>query len=237
MKFRIKYFLVLIVVLSAVRVFAQGEQRTYTLEPSGTIITTTDVLDDVTKYYIHQKNTTGKEIHISWKRLSIDIPSEWDFSLCDLGTCYAGIPEGEFTMFPVEKDSSGFLAPNIYPLGVSGTAKIVMLVWDKDNPLISDTLTWIITAKPQADVQKDVTPLPSLRLFPNPATDNVSIDLGKVSNGIVAVRNLAGASMLQIPVADKTKVNADLSALAGGEYLIVFIGRDGTVLHSKLLKN
>lgn len=237
MKFLVKSFLVLIVVLSAVRVFAQGEQRTYTLEPSGTIVTTTDILEDVTKYYIHQKNTTGKEIQISWKRLSIDIPPEWDFSLCDLGTCYAGIPEGEYTMFPVEKDSSGFLAPNIYPLGVSGTAKIVMMVWDKDNPSVRDTLTWIITAKPQADVQKDVTPLPSLRLFPNPATDMVSIDLGKTSNGMISVRSIVGVSMLQFPVTDQTKVNADLSALAGGEYVIVFVGRDGSARHSKLVKN
>lgn len=89
MKLTVKYFLALIVVLSAVRVFAQGEQRSYTLEPSNTIITTTNVLEDVTKYYIHQKNITGKEINISWKRLSLDIPSQWDFSLCDLGTCYA----------------------------------------------------------------------------------------------------------------------------------------------------
>ena len=237
MKLTVKYFLALIVVLSAVRVFAQGEQRSYTLEPSNTIITTTNVLEDVTKYYIHQKNITGKEINISWKRLSLDIPSQWDFSLCDLGTCYAGIPEGEFTMFPVEKDSSGFLAPNIYPLGVSGTAKIVMMVWDKNIPSISDTLTWIITAKAEADVQAEGKSLLSLRLSPNPSINNVSVDLGKTSNGIITVRNIAGASMLNIPITDQSRVNIDISALANGEYVIVFIGRNGSIKHSKLVKN
>lgn len=140
-------------------------------------------------------------------------------------------------MFPVEKDSSGFLAPNIYPLGVSGTAKIVMMVWDKNIPSISDTLTWIITAKAEADVQAEGKSLLSLRLSPNPSINNVSVDLGKTSNGIITVRNIAGASMLNIPITDQSRVNIDISALANGEYVIVFIGRNGSIKHSKLVKN
>src|SRR5947208_3317954 len=124
---------------SAASSFAQVT-HTYSAIPSTTNIVSTSDLQDVTKFDIYFKNTTGKDINVSWRKISLDLPDGWDFSLCDLGTCYAGIPDGDHTMFPIEKDSSGFLAPNIYPGGITGTGKIIMYVWDKDHPSVNDTL-------------------------------------------------------------------------------------------------
>lgn len=216
---------------------AQGI-RTYSVEPGTKYVTSTSVMDEVTKYYIHFKNTTGKNINLSWKKLSLDLPAAWDYSLCDLGTCYAGIPEGEHTMYPVEKDSNGFLAPNIYPGGTDGTGKIMMLVWDKDNPLVSDTLTWIITAvTAQADVPVIHAPNKEFRLYPNPVNGRASILFASVSTGTLSIIDMKGVSQLQLTVNQAKTFDADLSQIASGEYIVLFLNRDGSVFHTKLVKN
>ncbi len=212
--------------------------RTYSVEPTTKFVTSTSVMDEVTKYYIHFKNTTGNDIHLSWKKLSLDLPAAWDYSLCDLGTCYAGIPEGEHTMYPVEKDSNGFLAPNIYPGGTDGTGKIVMLVWDKDNPSVSDTLTWIITATTsQADVPVINTPTKELRLYPNPVNNRISILFGAISTGTLSIIDMKGVNQLQLYINEGKTFDRDLSQLASGEYFVLFLNHDGSVFRTKLVKN
>jgi len=228
--------LIFFVFLCAVCSFAQ-EAHTYTLDPSATFVASTDLLEDVSKFYIHLKNITGNDINISWRKISVDLPAEWDYSLCDLGTCYAGIPAGDHTMFAVEKDSSGFLAPNIYPSGVTGSGKIVMYVWDKDNPQVNDTLTWFITATSEAGVQVQTQGAKELQLFPNPVTGRVNIVFGAVSTGTLSFIDVKGISQLQFGVNGTKTFDADLSQLPAGNYVALFIGRDGSVLHGKLIKN
>ena len=222
--------------LAATTSFAQMA-HTYSPIPSTTYKVSTSDLEDVTKFYIYFKNTTGKDLNISWRKISLDLPSDWDYSLCDLGTCYAGIPDGDHTMFAVEKDSSGFLAPNIYPGGITGTGKIVMYVWDKDNPSVNDTLTWFITATSEAGVQVIAQGTKELRLFPNPATGRVSIVFGSISTGTLSFIDMKGISQLQLGVNEAKTFDADLSQLPAGEYVALFIGRDGSVIQGKLVKN
>ena len=224
-----------VILLTASTAFAQGE-RTYTVDPSVTYKTTTPVLDEITKFYIHFKNTTGKELNFGWKKLSMDIPTGWDYSLCDLGICYAGIPDGEHS-FVIEKDSSGFLAPNLFPDNITGTATIQMAVWDVDHPTVTDTLTWIITAKPQSDVKINIQPSLLLRLNPNPATDDLSIDLGTVSSGTIQVVTITGATILNHSITNTQTTTIDLSSYTPGTYLVIFRATDGSIAKTSFVKN
>lgn len=228
--------LILIIFLFTTSARAQ-DGHTYSVVPSTTYVTSTDLLEDVSKFYIHFKNNTLKDINISWKKISLDLPAQWDYSLCDLGTCYAGIPDGDHTMSPVEKDSSGFLAPNIYPGGHPGSGKIVMFVWDKNNPSVSDTLTWIITAAAQADVRVRNQDQEMLRLYPNPANGRVNITFGTVSTGTLSFIDMKGVSQLQMNVNGAKTLDADLSQLPSAEYIALFLNQNGSVLHAKLIKN
>ena len=227
--------LFLLVFLSATVSVAQVE-RTYAVDPSDTYITSTTVLDDVTKYYIHFKNITGAPLKIGWKRLSMDIPSAWDYSLCDLGTCYAGIPEGDHVMFTVDKDSSGFLAPNIYPYDIPGTATIRMAVWDKDHPSITDTLTWIITATTQSGVTSTTTTEHLLRTYPNPATGSITVDLDHSATGTLQLLTVAGVEVFRQQLVSAKLLSVDLSSLSRGEYIVVFTGNDGSTKRTTIIK-
>ena len=224
-----------IVALTGVTAFAQVE-RTYSVEPSTTYVTSTPILDEITKFYIHFKNISGKELNIGWKKLSMDMPSGWDYSLCDLGTCYSGIPDGEFVMYTIEKDSSGFLAPNIYPDNIIGTATIRMAVWDNNNPAITDTLTWVITANPQSDVKAVSPNASSLRLYPNPATENLTVDLGIVSNGTLKIVSPTGVVVFRKALLNTRMATVDLSSIAAGKYLVLFTGTSGLNLQTTVVK-
>jgi hypothetical protein len=234
MRSQLKWLLGVIVLLGATSSFAQGE-RSYIVEPSTTVITKTDTMDEVTKFYIHQKNTTGGTINIGWKKLSLDIPPQWDYSLCDLGLCFTGIPEGEYTM-SVEKDSSAFLALNIYPDNVSGTVTLRMLVWDVDHPTISDTLTWIVTATPQAGVHSILANNSAIQTYPNPSSGQTKIIFASVVSGTLNCIDLKGVTRLQIPVIQSRMVDADLSILSAGEYILLLTTSEGSVSPTKFIK-
>ncbi len=217
--------------------FSQGEAtRTYTIDPSTSIDSSTNELEEVTKYYIHFKNISGSTIELSWQKLSFEPPPEWDYSLCDLGTCYAGIPDGEHTMFAVEKDSSGFLAPNIYPAGKSGTASIVILVWDKNNPSISDTLRWVITATAPTVVDSKKADGQQIQYYPNPTNGITNIVFETVVNGTLVFIDMNGVQQKKLSINGVAKFDADLSGLSTGQYIMQFIDRDGSIVCNKLIK-
>lgn len=239
-----KVLLSIICLLWSGSVFAQKsgdllmpQERSYAVEPSGTIVETTTILDEVTKYYIHFKNMTGKDLRLGWKKLSMNIPAGWDYSLCDLGTCYSGIPDGEFIMFTVAKDSSGFLAPNIYPDNNNGTFSLTMAVWDVDNPSITDTLSWVITAKAQAGVSNSNDNHYRISSYPNPATTSTTIQLGNTSTGSITLVSANGAIVLEHRVKNVSSISLDLSSVSAGEYFVVFTNTAGSILRTKLIKN
>lgn len=229
-------FLLLITSVSP-SVYAQNATgRTYTIEPSPRVVSTTNELEEVTKYYIHLKNISDTDIELSWKKLSFNPPAEWDYSLCDLGTCYAGIPDGEHTMFTVVKDSSGFLAPSIYPAGKSGTATIVIMVWDKNNPSLVDTLTWAITATTTAGVRSWVANHQELRFSSNPSNGRTTIVFDATSSGTLVFIDMKGVRQKEYIVDGAKSLDADLSELPAGQYVAQFINRDGSIIYNKLVK-
>mgnify|MGYP000461619845 CR=1 FL=1 len=69
----------------------------------------------LTMYDIYQENISDETIELTWETVLVDVPSGWDYSVCDNGTCYVGIPDG-FTMpNPVPAGESGFLGLNLTP--------------------------------------------------------------------------------------------------------------------------
>lgn len=224
-------FIALVVVgsLSA----ASAQERTYTVTPSNTIVSTSNPVDDFLKFYIYQENKTDRGLVLGWSRISKDIPTEWDYSLCDLGTCYPGIPDGD-VMDTVPAHEQAFLAINLYPYGVEGTAHIVIAVWDVDNPEIRDTLTWTITAKAQADVVSVAAQNETLRLYPNPAHNRLSInsELGVMRE--VRIINTLGAEVLRADLSNTADI--DVSSLSAGVYRIVLTTDDGKQIASSFVK-
>lgn len=71
---------------------------------------------------------------------------------------------------------------------------------------------------------KSYDKISALKMYPNPATDQVNIRLGKDISGKVFVRNISGKLILEQAVNNKNEVNINTSNLAKGVYMIIFEG-------------
>ena len=90
-----------------------------------------------------QHAVSGDSLRLSWRRIAVSLPREWQANLCDNGTCYPDLPDSG-SMYPVPAGGYGQMALDIKPLVTPGTATIRYSVWDERAPGERDTLTWIV---------------------------------------------------------------------------------------------
>ena len=78
--------------------------------------------------------------------------------------------------------------------------------------------------------------MPSLKLYPNPATDNLGIYLGQeVTNATVNVTDMTGRTVLKKDNLSGTSLTVDVSSIATGNY-IVKVTSDGKSSAAKFIK-
>ncbi len=226
-------FIALIVILGNA---SNAQERSYVVSPANTIIESAKQDEEFVKFYIYQENKTNGNLVLGWNRLFADIPAGWDYSLCDLGTCYPGIPEGEHTMAPASVGEKAFLAMNIYPYGILGTANIQILVWDINNPSIVDTLTWVITITPTADVKGPSSKLSKILVYPNPSNDRAVIRFGNTASGSLILVNELGIEVLRTSVVNADEAVIDVARLSAGIYTTTFTSTEGIVSRTTIVK-
>jgi hypothetical protein len=227
-----------LIVLAFLCVFlcaSYGQERSYVVTPSHSIIETTDQSEEYLKYYIYQENKTSSGLVLGWNRILADIPAGWDYSLCDLGTCYPGIPPGD-VMDTVPVNDKGFLAMNIYPYGIDGKANIVMEVYDVNSPDIRDTLTWVITVKSLAGVNETASDLSQFFIYPNPSTDRAILRFAEIQSGIVKLYNNLGAEVWHTVITNSMEQEIDVSGLSSGAYTVIFTSDQGVISSTSIVK-
>jgi hypothetical protein len=161
----------LLLILFSVTVRAQ---KTYTINPAKTV-TFTAALNDITIHDIFMVNTGSGSIALTWEKISINVPSQWGYSMCDLGACYPGIPAGAHTMSTVSQGSTGFLGLNIDPGSTSGTGQVKVRVYQNGFESSADTLTWHINTS-IAGIH-EVSLSNKIKIYPQPASDFIQLQL------------------------------------------------------------
>jgi hypothetical protein len=150
----------------------------YSLTPAASL-NDVAVYNALSIYDIYQVNTSSSAITLKWELVSKNIPSAWDFSLCDLGTCFPGIPASG-TMDPVAVSDQGFLGLNINPYSTSGTAVVKIFVYENGFYSQGDTLTWTISSV-ASSIGENKNNI-ELKLFPNPSTDKITLSASSIQN-------------------------------------------------------
>ena len=187
-------------------------QQSFTISPDDTLAGTA-AYDQLSIYDIYMENTTNKKVSLSWSVVSIDLPAGWDYALCDLGTCYVGIPSSG-TMDSVDVGGMGFLGLNINPFNIPGSGKVRISVYETGTSP-GDTVTWIISSAPAAINENSER---RLEVYPNPATDLVSITGIESSDLTLQVFDMLGKEVPHAPSSQPGKI--DVSALPPGAYFI-----------------
>lgn len=206
------------VILAAGNASAQS----YRVLPDDTLRVTA-IANELTIFDIYQENLTQEPLLLGWRTVSNELPEGWDFSVCDLGSCYAGMPVGG-EMHPTPVGEKAFLGLNIEPRGVAGTGVARIYVYDTKSPETGDTLTWIV------DVANASVPLASVKkaqTYPNPFSRSVTLNFGQTVSGNVVVRDLSGSVVARLRVFQEEAVLLALPEAAPGVYIIEYPTDEG----------
>ena len=167
-------------------------------------------------YDIYQVNVSTTGIQLKWNIVSVNVPSGWDYSICQLGTCFPGIPNGG-TMDSVGSGDMGFLGLNINPFFIPGTAVVKAFVYENGYFAQGDTLTWVIHALTTSI--ENLASSNSIQLFPNPAFDKISIHT-PYHQSEWCVIDISGKTRAT-GISSASDFQVDLSALPQGRFFLV----------------
>jgi len=163
--------------------------QTYSIIPNDTF-KISGMMEDQQTLTISQLNTSNSTMTLKWEKISESVPANWEASVCDNKVCYV-VLEDSGTMNPIAPNESGFLLLHIVGHVNFGTALIRYKVWDMNNPMLKDTLTYILTidkntALAETDNRK------TFIVFPNPAKGQINVESGFHKGFIYSFMNATG---------------------------------------------
>ncbi|MDT3740199.1 MAG: T9SS type A sorting domain-containing protein [Candidatus Kapabacteria bacterium] len=205
--------LALTLLLSAANLsFAQ----TFSNSPNDTI-NVIGMMEDMATLNIQQLNISSNTITLKWEKVSENIPSAWEASVCDNKICYASLIDSG-TMNPVNPADSGLLLLHITTHVNYGTAIVRYAVWDIANPAFRDTLTYILSVNNFSTVS-EINNLNALSIYPNPAFDNINIQTNLQTAFIFSIIDITG-NEIRKGFSEVNSISLSTEELSSGVYFI-----------------
>ena len=167
-----------------------------------------------------------EEVTLSWSIVTLEGPSEWDFSFC-FPNCYdIGVTEGILN-FPAGTEQ--YLNCHVYPNQTPGTGVVQMEI--VTNGTTVDTVTWLVTIGAPLSVSTIET---EVGIFPNPASSETRVSVNvELVNSTYVITDLRSHRCVQgILTSTMTPINT--AGLPSGRYTLS-IKADGEVVHKPLL--
>lgn len=201
------------------------QAQDYTLIPGDSIVE--QILpDDLSVFNFLQENTTTDTLHLSWEKVSDDVPDDWIALICDNSICYPDLKENG-TMLPVVPGEYGLLSLHITATGSGGIAIIRYAVWETSNEMEKDTLTWVIQS-----VNTGQETLETNDLYHFTAGEQLIIHSSQALNGSARMMNMQGAVCVKTTFSG-FKNYFDISKLTTGIYILELTAAAST-LRSKI---
>lgn len=166
--------------------------------------------------YIYQRNISGSNIQLEWTKISESIPAGWDYSLCDLGTCYSAFP-GSGSMAVVSATDSGFISPHCNAFNIPGTLTVRFYVYDAAQPTQGDTLTFIYTLQ-STGIETQASS--EFTIYPNPSSDFIQLKGGNMElPANLTIFDMNGKVMVNRNLVNETD-NINITTLPVGSYVL-----------------
>lgn len=163
--------------------------QTYTITPNDTF-EISGMMEDQHTLTISQINVSSNTMTLFWKKVSEIIPTKWEALVCDNKLCYA-VLEDSGTMNLVDPSDTGFLLLHITGHVNYGTAVIRYAVWEINNPVLKDTLTYILTVEQNSRIA-ETDNRKIFTVYPNPSNDQINIESDFQSGFTYSFINLTG---------------------------------------------
>lgn len=224
----IKYWLLLIFLITLV---SQGNTQSFSFNPSGQYVQTIP-LNTYSSHYVFMENLTGGILTLGWERIFLDFPENWEYSLCDNGGCYSGIPDSG-VMAPVSGTLEAYLKLTVNALDYVGTGTVVFRVYDFKQPEIADTVSFTIHAVLTGE--NELSKSDDIRINPNPASDFINITTGLNQPAESVLTDLNGRTIAVNELNPGNVNKLDISGLAKGFYFFTIKKKSGDIIKKKVV--
>lgn len=121
------------------------------------------------------ENDNGASNSMYWEVDSVNLPTEWEFSVCDQDVCY---PIGTQNVQWNLPGNGGYLNMHFYPNGQEGEGFVILKVNDSPAQNQTEYITFRGSALTSGLTNNS---LENVSLYPNPATDFINIADGSAS--------------------------------------------------------
>ncbi|MDX2359780.1 MAG: T9SS type A sorting domain-containing protein [Crocinitomicaceae bacterium] len=168
-------------------------------------------------YQIDINTPSFEAIHYEWEMVSNTFLADWSYSLCDYGSCAVGVPQsGSMTPITLAEAQSGVIGwfkMNLTVAQYIGSGKVELYVYDAADYNRGDVVSWDITWD-GSQLTINETEINTVSFFPNPATDQISVNAEGDFTGVIY--NSLGATVTQFNGSSTQTV--DVSHLNSGIY-------------------
>lgn len=202
--------------------------------PLGQHLVETVMDENFEGFRIDINTPTPEAIQYDWELVSNNLPAAWSYSLCDYGGCEIGIPpSGSMTPITLADAQNGVIGWFKIQLTTgmnSGNGLVEIYVYDASDYNRGDTVSWNITWD-AATASLSVESMDELNMYPNPATNSVTIDGFAANNGVIY--NSLG-QVVSLNETDQDLI--DVSHLVSGVYIVQLSTSKGILTKRLIIK-
>lgn len=163
-------------------------------------------------------NLTDESLYLGWEVTDRKENEGWDFSLCDLGNCHAGVPESG-KMMECKVGAVAFLKLTANPQGNADVCHFTFKVYDVNNAEDFKEITLVANANVDGTTSITEATTSNIQIFPNPTADFITIQVAMEATNI-SLLDLEGKTIYSHQVTNVQNHQLDLSHLAKGMYVV-----------------
>lgn len=234
-----KKIFTLILIFAAVSAFGQSLSLRYqgtTINSGETLEVTVPQLNVTEDFYLDVANVSESDIVVKVYKIEGDMVQGATASLCFAGNCYPPtVNESDAMTIPAQTtvDSAFHM---MYKTPAAGVSYVQFrFVDDHNNDDCAEVTFRLVYDPTNVETVANTT---KMRAYPNPASDNVTVEYavsGNASNARLVVKNLLGATLYTRSLdVNANKVRLDVSEYPAGIYFYS-IEADGRPLVTKKL--
>lgn len=188
------------------------------------------------EYNINFTTPQAEAITYKWELITNTLNAGWTYSLCDYGNCHISIPRqgtmNSITLPEAQNGLEGFFKLAVDVSSIPGDGLIVLYVFDSQDQTRGDTVSFYVNYSAPISTEELLEEKQYLSFYPNPAKDEINIEISSSTAEFILVTNMMGQTVLKKELGENSNQKLDVSSLKSGIYCLSLSSKSG-ILETK----